>query len=178
MDCINLAFKQTSYHFRVTAIFSAMNVQYFAYVRKSGQERDLALVKLRPSLIALKQFEQCYILARWIRILWTDIMERSANKARTQKNGHFSEDSLSAKTQVPFSTQINNNDFSSQPQITHIEYNDEWSETSPYSITDWSNMFLYASHDANSHLPIPNTLESHGLQFLANLGSNMYNNFS
>lgn len=118
-----------------------MNVQYFAYVRKSGQERDLALVKLRPSLIALKQFEQCYILARWVHILWTDIMERSVNKARAQRNNHSSADSLSANTQVPFSTQLNHNNFSNQSQIMDMECSDERSETSPYTITDWSICF-------------------------------------
>jgi hypothetical protein len=105
---------------------------------------------LRSVLIALKQFEQGYILARWIRSFWVDIMERSMNKARTRGDDSFATNILSVNTQVPFSTRLNPIYLLNQLQIMDLGYSDEWSETSPYTITDWSNMFLNASHDADS----------------------------
>lgn len=154
-----------------------MNVQYFTYLRKDRPDRELANIKLRQSLIALKQFEQCYIVARWIRILWTDILDRSSRKIKGHE--HSPSDSnlnASINDQAQFSTQSATNMLYIQSQITETEHvRDERSEMSPYHIGDWSSLFSLDDYDAHSDVPMPNTLEYHGLQFLANLGSVGYN---
>ena len=43
----------------------------------SPPRSDDVLRKIRPGLLALKQFEPVYILARWIRNLFMDILKRS-----------------------------------------------------------------------------------------------------
>jgi hypothetical protein len=56
----------------VGAIFSAMTT----HVANCGVvKRDQLVQKLRPNLIALKQFEQCYITARWIRMMFMDLVK-------------------------------------------------------------------------------------------------------
>jgi hypothetical protein len=42
----------------------------------SGPKRDQLSQKLRPNLLSLKQFEKTYVLARWIRNLFMDIINR------------------------------------------------------------------------------------------------------
>lgn len=160
-----------------------MNIQYFAYLRKNRQDRELALVKLRPSLIALKQFEQCYIVARWIRILWTDILDRSNRKTRAHEH-QVAVSEPNSNTSLPMtSAQQQQTPFISPDQTPSILYDrssqmaereyvsDERSEMSPYPVADWSSLFSLDGYDAPADLPLPNTLEYHSLQFLANLGS-------
>ena len=169
---------------RVTAIFAGMNVQFFAYMRLNKQERELTLTKLRASLIALKQFEQCYILARWVRIMWSDLFDRSSRKAKKRQlvsvlNANPNCSSVDDHTQLPFLAEpaTDTNDISSPSQMTDTQYfSTGWSDTSPYSSTDWSNLFLSEDCEASSALPLPvlNTLEYDGLQFLANLGFTGY----
>lgn len=55
----------------VGAIFSAMTAQVAKY---GASKQDRLKQKLRPSLLALKQLEQCYITARWIRFLFMDFL--------------------------------------------------------------------------------------------------------
>jgi hypothetical protein len=155
-----------------------MNVQYFAYLRKNRQDRELALVKLRPSLIALKQFEQCYIVARWIRILWTDILDRSNRKTRAHEQDQPAALEPNSNTDLPMALRQQQQTRFSSPdqaqsilydrssQMTETEYiSDERSEMSPYPVADWSNLFSLDGYDA------PADLQYHSLQFLANLGS-------
>lgn len=47
----------------------------------SGLVRDQLSQKLRPNLLALKQFETTFILARWIRNLFMDIINRPTRQA-------------------------------------------------------------------------------------------------
>lgn len=46
----------------------------------SGAKRDQLSQKLRPCLLALKQFEQCYNLARWIKNMFMDIITRRPSR--------------------------------------------------------------------------------------------------
>lgn len=50
----------------------------------SRVSRDMLLRQLRPNLLALKQFEQCYILARWIRNLFIDIMDQAGRTSAAE----------------------------------------------------------------------------------------------
>lgn len=53
----------------------------------SGPQRLRLSQKLRPNLLALKQLEQCYMLAHWIRGLFMDIIERPERSRTEQKPG-------------------------------------------------------------------------------------------
>ncbi|KAF4496124.1 D-lactate dehydrogenase (cytochrome) [Fusarium agapanthi] len=47
-------------------------------VKTSAPKSDEIFVKIRPGLLALKQFESVYILARWIKNFFMDILNRPA----------------------------------------------------------------------------------------------------
>jgi len=51
----------------------------------SSATRDVLSQKLRPNLLALKQFETTYILARWIRNLFMDIINKPVRQAVDQR---------------------------------------------------------------------------------------------
>lgn len=59
----------------MSAVFSAM-MALAAEVKTSAPESDQIFVKIRPGLLALKQFESVYILARWIKNFFMDILNR------------------------------------------------------------------------------------------------------
>jgi hypothetical protein len=46
--------------------------------KASAPKSDQIFVKIRPGLLALKQFESVYILARWIKNFFMDILNRPA----------------------------------------------------------------------------------------------------
>lgn len=52
----------------------------------SSTNRDVLSQKLRPNLLALKQFETTYILARWIRNLFMDIINKPVRQALDQRS--------------------------------------------------------------------------------------------
>ncbi|KAL2674278.1 hypothetical protein Neosp_012729 [[Neocosmospora] mangrovei] len=60
----------------VSALFSAM-IAVAADGSMSPPKSDQLLYKIRPGLLALKQFESVYNLARWIRNFFMDILNRS-----------------------------------------------------------------------------------------------------
>jgi hypothetical protein len=61
----------------VSAIFSAM----IAYASDHAElSREQLGKKLRPSLLALKQLEECHVIARWIRLLFMDFLERRGDR--------------------------------------------------------------------------------------------------
>ncbi|KAH7234530.1 fungal-specific transcription factor domain-containing protein [Fusarium solani] len=60
----------------VSALFSAM-IAVAADGSMSPPRSDQLLCKIRPGLLALKQFESVYNLARWIRNFFMDILNRS-----------------------------------------------------------------------------------------------------
>ncbi|KAF4415227.1 Cutinase transcription factor 1 beta [Fusarium acutatum] len=59
----------------VSALFSAM-MALAVEVKTSAPKSDQIFVKIRPGLLALKQFESVYILARWIKNFFMDILNR------------------------------------------------------------------------------------------------------
>ncbi|KAG7419140.1 Cutinase transcription factor 1 alpha [Fusarium oxysporum f. sp. rapae] len=61
----------------VSALFSAM-MALAVDVKTSAPKSDQIFVKIRPGLLALKQFESVYILARWIKNFFMDILNRPA----------------------------------------------------------------------------------------------------
>jgi hypothetical protein len=140
-------------------------------VHKPQHGREAALVKLRQGLVALKQFEHCYVLARWIRILWIDIFDRSDHKTKSKQ--FVSSERISPSNAQVLSQQHQVIDtISDVSQVSDMNYvSDGWQETTPFSLGSWSSMFVYDDHTLNFDFPLPNNLEYHGLQFLANLGS-------
>ena len=63
-------------------------------VKTSAPKSDQIFVKIRPGLLALKQFESVYILARWIKNFFMDILNRppptdteEAQRPPTNSNG-------------------------------------------------------------------------------------------
>lgn len=50
----------------------------------SSSRSDQLLCKIRPGLLALKQFEPVYVIARWIRNFFMDILNRSEPLADKQ----------------------------------------------------------------------------------------------
>ena len=157
-----------------------MNVHFVSYRSLNKQGRELILTKLRTSLIALKQFEECYILARWVRILWNDIFDRSGRKTINQQSVPPAQASPTCSYndshgQNP-STAQQSADAHGTPahsQAGELDYgHDWWLEASPYSTTDWSNLVFSGDYDTSASLPLitPTSIDSDGLQFLATLG--------
>ncbi|KAI8415757.1 hypothetical protein FOFC_05384, partial [Fusarium oxysporum] len=77
----------------VSALFSAM-MALAVDVKTSAPKSDQIFVKIRPGLLALKQFESVYILARWIKNFFMDILNRppptdteEAQRPPTNSNG-------------------------------------------------------------------------------------------
>ncbi|KAM5341512.1 hypothetical protein ACJ41O_014543 [Fusarium nematophilum] len=64
----------------VSALFSAM-MALAAGGSPSPPRSDQLMSKIRPGLLALKQFEPVYVLARWIRNFFMDILSRSETHA-------------------------------------------------------------------------------------------------
>lgn len=56
-------------------------------------------------MLALKQFEQCYILARWIRHLFTDIINRQSRSNHESAYKPASIDERVAGEEKPFTTE-------------------------------------------------------------------------
>ncbi|QGI62734.1 hypothetical protein CEK26_006693 [Fusarium fujikuroi] len=61
--------------YHVSALFSAM-MALAVEVKISAPKSDQIFVKIRPGLLALKQFESVYILARWIKNFFMNILNR------------------------------------------------------------------------------------------------------
>ncbi|KAG9505100.1 hypothetical protein J7337_002066 [Fusarium musae] len=76
----------------VSALFSAM-MALAVDVKTSAPQSDQIFVKIRPGLLALKQFESVYILARWIKNFFMDILNRPpAEESQTQPTNSNGDD--------------------------------------------------------------------------------------
>nr|RBQ89578.1 hypothetical protein FVER53263_05712 [Fusarium verticillioides] len=76
----------------VSALFSAM-MALAVDVKTPAPQSDQIFVKIRPGLLALKQFESVYILARWIKNFFMDILNRPpAEEAQTQPTNSNGDD--------------------------------------------------------------------------------------
>ena len=72
----------------VTAIFAAMTAQYVDSQCSNTYKSQLSFQKLRSNLLSLRQFERCYILARWIRHIFKDIIERPQRAPSRRHEAH------------------------------------------------------------------------------------------
>ncbi|KAM3509860.1 hypothetical protein MY11210_006147 [Beauveria gryllotalpidicola] len=168
----------------VTALFAAMNVQFVSYRTLNEQGREMVLAKLRTSLIALKQFEEYYILARWLRILWNDIFNRPGGKPENQRNitpPHVSTrlSRTECLIQNPVVTQplADTGPTSPYSQAGGPNYGSECLlKTNPYFTVDWSDLVFPWDYEANLALPLttPHFLDSEGLQFPTDLGQDRH----
>lgn len=158
-------------------MFAAMNVQFISYKRMDREGRELIFARLRTSLMALKQFEECYILARWVRLLWNDVFDRFGRKSITGHTASVTHATLGFpstenQSQVPFIEQPSADAEDLDSQRQGIDYgSDWWLGGSPYSSTDWSNLVFSEDYEAIPSLrstPV-NPLDYEGLQFLANM---------
>lgn len=165
----------------VTALFAAMNIQFVSYRTLNEQGRETILAKLRTSLIALKQFEEYYILARWLRILWNDIFDRWGGKPTNQRimtPPHLStrlSPTDECQIQNPVVTQplADSGPTSQYSQAGGLDYGSEWLlEANPYLTADWSNLVFPWNYEADlaMGLTTPHFLDSEGLQFPADSG--------
>lgn len=156
-----------------------MNVQFLSYRTLDEQGREIIMAKLRTSLIALKHFEQYYILARWLRILWNDIFDRSASKTMdeqvtppahtTPKVSTINYPAQNALLMQPATETVG---ISSYAQTGGLNYSSgECLEPSPYSIPDLSNLVFSWDQEANPALQLATqySMDFEGLQFLADL---------
>jgi hypothetical protein len=69
----------------VSAIFSALIVHAERHKSTTIPEEQLS-AKMRPYLLALKQFEQVYVLARWVRNLFMDMTGRRDRHERRRSS--------------------------------------------------------------------------------------------
>lgn len=70
----------------VTAIFLAMMAQYRGSRSCNDYKSQLLSQQLKSNLLSLRQFEQCYILARWIQNLFKDILQ-PPREAQAEESG-------------------------------------------------------------------------------------------
>lgn len=122
-DCFPLIF--------VTAIFSAMT----AYVTEFGHRREQLLQRLRPNLLILKQFEQCHVTARWIRMLFMDLLDRHMDSEPK------------ATTSVPAPQQENLQCDTSQENSVRVGT----AQMPPYAVTRSTNRLQDLDGTADQH---------------------------
>ncbi|KAH6988863.1 fungal-specific transcription factor domain-containing protein, partial [Ilyonectria sp. MPI-CAGE-AT-0026] len=60
----------------ISAIFTAMTAYVADYDTSSSIQSVQLSRRLRPNILALRQLEQCYTIARWVRNLFMEIMYR------------------------------------------------------------------------------------------------------
>jgi hypothetical protein len=58
-----------------------------AYVTEYSHRRERLLQRLRPNLLMLKQFEQCHVTARWIRMLFMELLDRHVDREQKTTGG-------------------------------------------------------------------------------------------
>lgn len=161
-----------------------MTTQYAESYSFDVSKSRLLSQELRINLLGLKQFEQCYILARWIRKLFTDILEKS----NQQSGDHDTETGTNGgKTNTAMQPRSNPSE-SAALDISHMLQFDR--TTNPSTIAyaptiqpngNASDIALWGGHEDSAVLmpadflplldfPSPSSLEYQGLQFLADLG--------
>lgn len=65
----------------ISAIFTAMTAYVADHDTSSSMQSVQLSRRLRPSVLALRQLEQCYTIARWVRNLFMEIMDRHQRRA-------------------------------------------------------------------------------------------------
>ena len=133
----------------ISAIFTAMTA-HVAECGVSWSRRDQLSQRLRPSLLALKQFEQCYVLARWIRNLFMDVINRPSQRDVHHAPGQVERQSLDSRIiEQPSSTP---DSFTQNPATTDLSGTGSTSTDNPYSIGDPPSQNLTPSGDTSSYL--------------------------
>jgi hypothetical protein len=161
-----------------------MTAQYAESYSSDTSKSQLLSQKLRISLLGLKQFEQCYILARWIRKLFIDIFENS---------NHQSDHWYRGKSQVTHKTIHTEQAGPTPPEPTPLELSNlsnfeslSRSSTRTFapsmasdgdtstlgSLVGYENSVFQMPNEFLSNLDFPtlSSLEYQGLHFMADLG--------
>ncbi|KIV76821.1 hypothetical protein PV11_08681 [Exophiala sideris] len=135
----------------VSAIFSSMT----AHVAEcSASKREQLVHKLRPSLLALKQFEQCYITARWIRNLFMDFLGSAKLRAGQRRKTLGTQNDVDHQNTAGGPLSANNeHEASSEPRNGVPESMTALCDESPYPVNgvqsqtqgDTSAPYLYNS---------------------------------
>ena len=101
----------------------------------SSAKRDILSQKLRPNLLALKQFETTYILARWIRNLFMDIFTKQSRQVLQQRRGDQQNQNQNVATShVQDSSTTPEHLINSHPQHTAISGTGTTSTDASYSV--------------------------------------------
>lgn len=69
----------------ISAIFTAMTAYVADYDTSSSLKGVQLSRRLRPNVLALRQLEQCYTIARWVRNLFMEIMDRHQRQAAADR---------------------------------------------------------------------------------------------
>lgn len=145
----------------------------------SPPETGGLLRTVRPGLLALKQFEPVYVLARWIRNFFMDILNRSEPRASgesrqpitPQSTSHTSAEIGTAYASPPMSTESLAAD---NPSFVFAGGEQE-GELSPEAGGFWpaymtSGVFSGGQASGMMEFPQPDSLQYQALYFLAGLG--------
>ncbi|KAF4453774.1 hypothetical protein F53441_3600 [Fusarium austroafricanum] len=145
----------------VSALFSAM-MALAVDVKTTTSKSDQIFVKIRPGLLALKQFESVYILARWIKNFFMDILNRSESNGAVEFQRQGADESNSARSTIEI-MDISHQTSDALPTVA-TSANQPAYQTSGLGVEDSSFMF-----GGNSDNPYPD-VEGNGFwpMYLAN----------
>ena len=136
----------------ISAIFTAMTT-HVSECSVSGSRRDQLSQRLRPSLLSLKQFEQCYILARWIRNLFMDIINQPNRHEVHHPLGHDEQQNHDGRViEQPSFTPDSPSRNPSLTTTTDPSGPGTTSTDNTYSVGDPPSQNLSTSGDASSNI--------------------------
>ncbi len=145
----------------VSSIFAAMTSQ-FTQANRSDQspvERTSAMNSIRYKLLALKEFEECHVLAGWIRQLFIDMFNQHERQRNAAPNAEFASadgprevsvnncaQSLEVlNTETPYVPDTNMATMDANATIADISHQMMWGHSSasiPSGNTEWNNWLL------------------------------------
>ncbi|KAG5775603.1 hypothetical protein H9Q73_010731 [Fusarium xylarioides] len=161
----------------VSALFSAM-MALAVNAKASAPKGDQIFIKIRPGLLALKQFESVYILARWIKNFFMDILNRpppsdteEAQRPPTNSNGNEVDSGLACR-------ELRN---SSADQGLDIQRSTAPADQAIHDATGFEGGGFWPTYLANGvfsgvqssddmEFPHPDSFQYQAMYFLADLG--------
>ncbi|KAF4337288.1 d-lactate dehydrogenase (cytochrome) [Fusarium beomiforme] len=170
----------------VSALFSAM-MALAVDIKTAAPQSDQIFNKIRPGLLALKQFESVYILARWIKNFFMDILNRSLPNNKEDAERASQEQSLA---DGPPNTEI----MSSSNQIHDLPTGSELPDQANHQPSGYEDTTLMYDQDcgmegggfwpmymangvfsgvpssATMDFPHPDSFQYQAMYFLADLG--------
>ncbi|KAF5601767.1 d-lactate dehydrogenase (cytochrome) [Fusarium pseudocircinatum] len=169
----------------VSALFSAM-MALAVDVKTSALKSDQIFVKIRPGLLALKQFESVYILARWIKNFFMDILNRpppidteETQRPTTNSNGDDVE-SGGTGSETMNSTNETLTTTTSADQATHDasfeDHNFAFEQSSGFEGGGFwptylaNGVFSGVQSSDDLEFPHPDSFQYQAMYFLADLG--------